>query len=83
MTINNLEIIIKKPLSLLYLIKAQVFSIYKLMEIVIANREKHLIFGVFQVIITSLKSFNNKQELLIIGLVPNLYRNHFFKKKNY
>lgn len=49
----------------------------------IFSKDKDLVFAALQVVISSLKNFNNSQELLIIGFVPSFYRDHLFGKKGH
>lgn len=59
LTIVNLKIVTKELLGLTDLTKAQVLCIYELMEVVIINEDKDLVFIAFQVMILSFAYFNN------------------------
>lgn len=81
--IMGLEVITKKLLSLLDLAKSQGFIIHKLTKVVMVGKNKTLVFTDFQVVTSNLKSLNNSHAFLIIGLILNFYKNHFFGKKSY
>lgn len=81
MTIIDLKVISKKLLNSANLIRAQTFYIYKLTKVVIVSKDKDFILAAFKVVASSLKSFNSSQELLIVGIVLNLSRNHVLRKK--
>ena len=73
--------ILKKLLGPADLTRAQVLHIYKLTEVIIVNKEENLILAVFQLVIPSLKDFNNSRELLIVNLVASFDGDYFLKKK--
>lgn len=80
--IINLEVISKKLLNLLNLIKAYLFCIHKLTQIVVVNEDKNLMLIAFQISTSSFKGFNNSQKLTIISFLSSLCKNHLFEKKN-
>lgn len=53
------------------------------MEVVIVTKDKNFVFVTFQIILSSFEYFNNSQELLIMDLIFNLYKNYLYKKKGY
>ncbi len=57
--IIDLEVVSREFLSLTDLTKAQAFCIHKSMEVIIVNKNKDLVFVAFQVVLPSLKGFNN------------------------
>lgn len=77
MIIVDFEVILREFLGLANLPKIKVFSIYELSEVVVISGDKNLIFAALQVVMPSLKGFNNSQKLLIIDLVPYFYKNYF------
>ena len=50
-----LKVVLRELLSLADLIRAQVFYIYELTEIVMVNKDKNFVFATFQVVVPSLK----------------------------
>lgn len=63
--------------------KTQTLCIYKLTKVIIVSKDKNYIFAAFQIVVPSLKSFNNSQKLLLVDFVPYLYQNHFWCNKSY
>ncbi len=57
--------------------RAQTFCIYKLMEVVVIHKDKNLVFAAFQVVMLSLKGFNNSQKILVVSLVIGLNGDYF------
>lgn len=47
------------------------------------NKGENLVFEVFQLVVPSLKGFNDSQELLVESLIVSLGENHFSREKNY
>lgn len=47
------------------------------------NKNKNLVFTTLQVVVPSLKNFNDSQELFVVSLVASLDRDHFLRKKDY
>ena len=78
--IINLKVVIKKLLSLINLIKAQIFRIYKLTKVNIVYKIKDFLFTVFWVVMSSFEQFNNSQKLTIISFISSFGKNHFSKK---
>ena len=72
----------RKLLGPLDLMKAQVLYIHESTEVVMVRKDKDLIFAAFQVVAPSFKSFNNGQELLIVGLVAGLSGDHLSREKS-
>lgn len=75
--------VLREFLDSVDLVRAQTLYIYKLTEVVVVSEDKDLIFAVFQVVVLSLKSFNNYQELLIMGFVPSHNKDHLLRKNGY
>ena len=59
LTIINLEVVLRELLGPADLKRAQAFYIYELMEVIIVNKDKNLVFAAFQVEALSLESLNN------------------------
>ncbi len=81
--IINLEVVSRKLLVLADLMRAQVFHIHELTEVIMVNKDKDLVFATFQIVALSLKGFNNSQELLIVSFVLSLNGDHLLKEKGY
>ncbi len=81
--IINSEVVSREILGPAELTRAQAFRIHKSTEVIMVSKDKDLIFAAFQVLAPSRKSFNNSQELLIVGFVPSLSRDHLSSKKGY
>lgn len=64
-------------MSLTNLSKAKAFNIHELSKVIEINKNKDLVFAVFQVMAASLKSLNISQKFLIVGLITNLGGNYF------
>ncbi len=47
------------------------------------NKDKNLVFAAFQVVVPSLKRFNDSQELLIMGFVSSHSEDHVSREKGY
>ncbi len=47
------------------------------------SKDEDLIFVALQVVAPSLKGFNNSQELLIVGFVPSLSKDHLSRENGY
>ena len=71
---------IKKLLSLLNLFIAEIFCNYKLIEIIIVDKNKNFEFIVFKIISTGFKSLNNYQKFIVLSLISNFCKNYFLKK---
>lgn len=71
---------IKKLLSLLNLFIAEIFCNYKLIEIIIVDKNKNFEFIVFKIISTGFKSLNNDQKFIVSSLISNFCKNYFLKK---
>lgn len=76
-----MKVIISELLGLLALIRAQVLCIHKSTKVIKVYQDNNLIFATFQIIISSLKGFNNSQKLLIVNLVPSFGGDYYSKKK--
>lgn len=72
--------VLKELLDLADLSRTWTLVIHELKNVVLVSEDKDLIFAAFQVMASSLKSFNNRQELLIVSLVSSLNRYHFLRK---
>ena len=57
--------------------RVKAFCIHESTEVVVVRKDKDLVFAAFQIVAPSLKGFNDSQELLIVGLVAGLSRDHF------
>ena len=73
--------ITKELLGLSDLAKAQALCIHESTELIVVHKNKDLVFAAFQVMAPSLKSLNNGQEVMIVGLIAGLSGDHFSKKK--
>lgn len=56
------KVILREFLVITDLTKTQILSIYKLPKLVIINKDKNLRFAALQIVIPSLKDFNDSQE---------------------
>ncbi len=65
------------------LTRAQAFRIHESTEVIMVSKNEDLVFAAFQVAVPSLKGFNNRQELLIMSLVPSLNGDHLSREKGY
>ncbi len=83
LTIINSEVILKELLGPADLMRAQVFCIHELTEVIMVSKDEDLVFTAFQVVAPSFKGFNNSQELLIISLVLSLSKDHLLREKGY
>lgn len=81
--ILNLEMVSGELLGPINLLRAKTFGIHKLTEVIVVNKDKNLIFVAFQVVMQSLKDFNNSQKFLIVNLVKSFIRNHLLWQKSY
>ena len=61
--------LLKKLLSLIDLLKAQTFYIHKILEIVIIYKNKNFILIAFQILMLTLKYFNNNKKLAIVSFI--------------
>ena len=59
--IIDLKVVSREFLGPTDLAKAQIFLIHKLTKVVIVSKDEDLVFAAFQVVASSLKSFNNSQ----------------------
>ncbi len=81
--IIDVEVVSRELLGLADLTRAYVFHIHELIEVVIVNKDKDLIFIILQVVAPSLKSLNNGWKFLIMSLILHLYKKYFLRKKGY
>ncbi len=81
--IIDLEVVSRELLGPADLMRAQAFCIHKSAEVIMVSKDEDLVFVAFQVVVSSLKSFNNSQELLIMGFVPSLSGDHLSREKGY
>lgn len=81
--IVNLKVVPKELLSPTDLPRAEVFDIHKLTKVIVVGKNKNLIFITFQVVVPSLKDFNDGQKYLIIDLIMTLSKNHLLWEKSY
>lgn len=47
------------------------------------DKNEDLKFATFQILIPSLKNFNNGKDFLTKSFIPSFYREHFFTEKYY
>lgn len=47
------------------------------------DKDEKFKFSTFQVVMPSLKGFNNNQKFLVVSFVPSLYQNNFSREKGY
>ena len=83
LTIIDLKMVLRELLGPIDLIRAQVFCIHELTELIMISKDKNLVFAAFHVMTSSLKGFNNSQQLLIVSLVLSLSGDHFLRKRSY
>ncbi len=83
LTIIDSEVVLREFLGSADLTRAQALCIYELTEVIMVSKDENLVFAAFQVVVPSLKGFNNSQELLIVGFVPSLNGDHLSRKKGY
>ncbi len=74
------EVVSRELLGPIDLTRTQTLCIRELMEVVVASEDEDLVFAAFQVVAPSLKGLNNNQELLMVGFVSSLSRNHLSKQ---
>lgn len=55
----NLEVVAKEFLGPLDLKKTQAFEIYDLMKVVVINKNKDVMFAIFQIMLPGFESLNN------------------------
>ncbi len=77
------EVVSRELLGPADLTRAQTFRIHKLTKVIMVSKNEDLIFATLQVVAPSLKNFNNRQELLIVGFVPSLSGDHLLRIKDY
>ena len=53
------------------------------MEIIVVYKDEDFVFVMFQVVVPSLQSLNNGQEVLIISFAIGLSENYLSKEKSY
>lgn len=80
LTIIDLEIILKEFLGPSNLAKAQILHIHELMEVVMIDKNKIIIFVVFWMVAPDPKDFNNHQKLIVVGLLSSLSRYYLSRK---
>ncbi len=83
LTVIDSKVLSREFLCPADLARAQTLCIHKSMEIVMVIKDEYLVFVAFQVVVPSLKGFNNSQELLVVGFVSSLNRDYFLRKKGY
>ncbi len=83
LTIIDLEVVSRELLGPTDLTKAQAFCMHESTEVIMVSKAEDLIFTALQVVVPSLKNFNDSQELLIVGFVPSLCGDHFSREKGY
>ncbi len=57
--IINSEVVSRELLGLADLTRAQAFRIHKSTEVIMVSKDEDLVFAAFQVVVPSLKGFNN------------------------
>ncbi len=83
LTIIDSKVVSRELLGPANLTRAQAFRIHELTEVIMVSRDEDLVFVAFQVVVPSLKSFNNSQELLIVSLISSLSGDHLLREKGY
>ncbi len=83
LSIIDLEELSRELLGLADLTRAQSFCIHESTEVIMVSKNKDLVFTALQVVVPSLKGFNNSQEFLIVSLVSSLSRDHLLREKGY
>lgn len=83
LTIINLKKVLKKFLGPLDLTSSWTLYIHKLIGVDLINKDENFKFIVFQVVVLSIRGFNNSKEFLIVNLISSLGRDNFLKKKDY
>lgn len=71
----NLKIVLKRLLGPFDIIKALNSSIYKLRNIIVVDKDKNLIFAIFNIMPPSHKSFIVKQKFLLISFILSFHKN--------
>lgn len=59
------------------------FYIHELIEVIIVNKDKNLVFAPLQVVAPSFPSLDNSPKLLIMGLIMSFDKDYFLRKKYY
>ncbi len=63
--------------------RAQGFQVHEVLEVVVVSKNNNFMLAVLQVVSPSLESFNNCQQLFVVGFIPSLYRNHLSREQGY
>ncbi len=83
LTIIDSEVVSREFLGPADLTRAQGFCIQELTEVIMVSRDKNLVFAAFQVVVPSLKGFNDSQMLMIVSLILSLSGDHLLREKGY
>ena len=63
--------------------RTQAFYVHKALKVIVICKHKDFIFIYLLVIFSYLKSLNNSQKFIVIGLIPSCSRNYLSKKKSH
>ena len=80
--INNNKLIQEKFLGLLYLPAIKDFGDYKILKVLIINKNLNFIFRSLKIMVPFFKGFNYYQKLFIVDFVIYFYRYKFSGIKN-
>ncbi len=72
----NAKIVSKEFLGAQDMSRVQFLRIHESTEVVVVSEDKDIVFSAFHLVAPSLEGFNDSHELLIVSLVPSLWRNH-------
>ncbi len=81
--IIDLIVVLRELLGPADLMKAQVLRIHESTDVIMVSKDKDLVFAAFQVVVPTLKDFNNSRELLIIGFIPSPSGDYLSREKGY
>ncbi len=70
-------------LSPLNLLRAQAFCIHEALEVVVICKYENFMLVAFEVVLLCFEHFNDGQQLIVVGLITSLCRNHLFGEKAY
>ncbi len=83
LTIIDLEVVSRELLGSADLTRVQAFCLHESTEVIMVSKDEELIFAALQVVAPSLKTFNDRQELLIVSFVPSLSEDYLLREKGY
>lgn len=67
----------------MHLLIAQVFYIYKVMQIIVICKNERFMLIIFEIVLQYLKNFNNGQNLIVIALVVDFGKDYSLREENY